>query len=158
MSESQRVTLRPVEWVDIDRMFTFQNDDDACATAAVYRKSHDVFCEHWRKILSNPLNTARVIVWDRRVIGQINCFPYQGHFSIGYWISRSYWGKGMATEAVGIFLREIAERPLIATVAEHNPASLRVLEKNGFVEERRYECSADANYPAAKLIELWLRS
>jgi RimJ/RimL family protein N-acetyltransferase len=52
--------------------------------------------------------------------------------AVGYWIGRDYWGKGVATRALSNFLRLVKTRPLYAHVAEHNVASLRVLEKCGF--------------------------
>src|SRR5688500_10825464 len=60
---------------------------------------------------------------------------------IGYWLGRSYWGKGIATSAV----RELTDRVfattdivrLYAGVFAWNPASARVLEKSGYVLEGR---------------------
>ena len=59
------------------------------------------------------------------------------HF--GYWLAPPYWGRGIMTAAVRatsefIFKRFDIER-LEATVFEWNPASMRVLEKCGFVRE-----------------------
>jgi RimJ/RimL family protein N-acetyltransferase len=56
---------------------------------------------------------------------------------IGYWIDRAAWGKGLATAALAALLAEVHERPLTAHVAEHNVGSMRVLERNGFVEISR---------------------
>ena len=42
-------------------------------------------------------------------------------------------GRGVATAALGLFVAEVAERPLFAFVAASNVGSIRVLEKNGFV-------------------------
>lgn len=58
---------------------------------------------------------------------------------IGYWLSEQYWGQGIATEAV----RALSEQGFTtygmcriwANVFEWNPASMRVLEKAGFVRE-----------------------
>ena len=60
--------------------------------------------------------------------------------SIGYWIGREFWGKGIATEVVGAFVEWIWERfPKIvrveAEVYEFNGQSGRVLGKVGFVHE-----------------------
>ena len=49
-----------------------------------------------------------------------------------YWIGRSYWGKGIATDALTAFLAVDRSRPLNARVASDNVASRRVLEKCGF--------------------------
>jgi len=59
-----------------------------------------------------------------------------GEVELGYWISRSYWGLGYATEA-GRAVMEIARDGLRLkrVIAGHfldNPASGRVLEKIGF--------------------------
>jgi RimJ/RimL family protein N-acetyltransferase len=49
-----------------------------------------------------------------------------------HWIDRRFWGKGIATAALSAFLDHVKVRPLYAHVAEHNVASIRVLEKCGF--------------------------
>jgi RimJ/RimL family protein N-acetyltransferase len=58
---------------------------------------------------------------------------------IGYWLARSFWGQGMASEAVGLILQfcfEILNLHRVYAVAHStNIGSTRVLEKNGFVRE-----------------------
>ncbi len=56
---------------------------------------------------------------------------------VGYWIGKEYWGRGIASEALRLYLVEELQRPLLATVAEHNTGSIRVLEKAGFRPESR---------------------
>jgi RimJ/RimL family protein N-acetyltransferase len=51
---------------------------------------------------------------------------------VTYWIGRSHWGKGIATNALKALLAVDRSRPLYARVAADNVASLRVLEKCGF--------------------------
>jgi RimJ/RimL family protein N-acetyltransferase len=59
----------------------------------------------------------------------------------GYWLGEPFWGQGLATEAVGLFCDFLAQQPdvdrLQANVYGWNPASARVLEKNGFSLEGR---------------------
>jgi GNAT superfamily N-acetyltransferase len=55
---------------------------------------------------------------------------------VGYWIDRAYWGRGIASRVLHLLLQEVAKRPLVATAATSNRASLRVLQKCGFVVER----------------------
>lgn len=60
-----------------------------------------------------------------------------GHF--GYWLGEPYWGRGIMTAAVRrtsdhVFAHFDVVR-LEALVFEWNPASMRVLEKCGFVRE-----------------------
>ena len=51
---------------------------------------------------------------------------------MSYWIGREFWGKGIATKALAVFLSAVKARPLYARAAKDNIASLRVLEKCGF--------------------------
>ena len=56
---------------------------------------------------------------------------------LGYWLGRTFWGQGFATEAVGAVLRWAGQgwgrRAVIAGHFADNPASGRVLEKVGFL-------------------------
>jgi RimJ/RimL family protein N-acetyltransferase len=51
---------------------------------------------------------------------------------VGYWLGKAYWGRGIASSALALFLDDERHRPLLATVAAHNVGSRRVLEKAGF--------------------------
>jgi [ribosomal protein S5]-alanine N-acetyltransferase len=57
----------------------------------------------------------------------------------GYWLGESYWGRGIMTAAVRATseyaLSHFGLTRLEAPVFEWNPASMRVLEKCGFVRE-----------------------
>ena len=63
---------------------------------------------------------------------------HPGDGQIGYWLATDRWGRGAATEAVGLLAHlaftALAARRLHATVFFGNTASRRVLEKNGFVD------------------------
>lgn len=62
---------------------------------------------------------------------------YTGQF--GYWLGEQYWGRGIATAAaramVGHARSSLPFKRLESPVFEWNPASMRVLEKVGFVRE-----------------------
>ncbi len=64
---------------------------------------------------------------------------YRYSCEIGYWLSETHWNKGILTEAVGAMVKyafeENAWLRLFACIYENNPASMRVLEKNGFALE-----------------------
>ncbi len=61
---------------------------------------------------------------------------YNYNCEIGYWLSEKHWGKGIMTVAVGALVKFAFEQGpwlrLFACIFENNPASMRVLEKNGF--------------------------
>jgi [ribosomal protein S5]-alanine N-acetyltransferase len=58
---------------------------------------------------------------------------------LGYWLSEDHWGKGIMTKAVSLGVDyAFANLDLVriqAGVLSKNPASMRVLEKAGFVKE-----------------------
>ena len=64
---------------------------------------------------------------------------------LGYWLGRAHWNGGLMTRVVGAFapwvMRELALHRLCATVLDSNPASARVLAKNGFIEEGAQRCA-----------------
>ena len=57
----------------------------------------------------------------------------------GYWLGEPYWGRGIMTEVVRAVSRHAMDRyglvRLESPVFAWNPASMRVLEKCGFVRE-----------------------
>ena len=55
-----------------------------------------------------------------------------GETEVTYWIGKEYWGKGVATSALQLFLKEYKERPLYARAAKDNIGSIKVLEKCEF--------------------------
>jgi RimJ/RimL family protein N-acetyltransferase len=58
---------------------------------------------------------------------------------IGYWLSESFWGRGIVTSAVKALVPVAYSRydiaRLQAGIFANNPASMRVLEKCGFIRE-----------------------
>ena len=88
---------------------------------------------HWAKILGDEAIIKRTILFDGHVAGNIVSFEQSGEREVGYWIGKRFWGKGVATEALSEFLGYMKVRPLYARVAKHNIASIRVLEKCGFM-------------------------
>jgi RimJ/RimL family protein N-acetyltransferase len=58
---------------------------------------------------------------------------------IGYWLGEEFWGRGIATEALtlvtGYVFGQLNFLRLFALPFADNPASIRVLEKAGYVRE-----------------------
>ena len=80
----------------------------------------------------------------RDAVGQIRFFHWSRETrdaELGYWLRRSEWGQGWATEAVGLAcrfgVRAMRLRRIEALVLDGNRASVRVLEKAGFHLEGR---------------------
>jgi RimJ/RimL family protein N-acetyltransferase len=137
------VTIRPVREDDLPILFEHQRDPEANAMAAFPPRDRDAFIAHWTKILSDRSCIARTVELDGVVAGNVGSFEFEGRREVGYWIGRTFWGRGVATRALAAFLREDTRRPLFAGVAPHNAGSIRVLEKCGF--ERTGETGPDGH-------------
>ena len=127
------IELRPVADDDIETFYEHQTDPEASAMAAFPIRERPVVFESWQRNLAREDNVSRTIVVDGVVAGNIVSWKDDDRRLIGYWVGREFWGRGVATAALGLFVAEVAERPLFAFVAASNVASIRVLEKNGFV-------------------------
>jgi RimJ/RimL family protein N-acetyltransferase len=126
------IVLRDVMEGDLPILFEHQRDPEAVRMAAFASRDHEAFMAHWTKILGDATVTKKTILVGGNVAGNLLSWERSGEREIGYWIGRSFWGQGVATEALSRFLGHVTARPLIAHVAKHNIASIRVLEKCGF--------------------------
>lgn len=80
---------------------------------------------------------------DGEACGGIAVRPHAGERAhsaeLGYWLGRQHWGRGHMTRVVAAYLGWVVPTLQLvrveANVLDTNPASARVLEKNGFVEE-----------------------
>ena len=157
MTTDESVRLRPVQPGDLPRMYDMQLDPESNRMAVTIPRTGEVFDSHWAKVLDDPGNTARAVLVGEALVGYISCFPMDGQDHVGYWIDRAYWGMGIASRALHLLLREVAKRPLVATAATSNGASLRVLQKCGFVVEQVRLSPASDRYPECEEAVLVLR-
>jgi RimJ/RimL family protein N-acetyltransferase len=151
------VLLREVEPDDVPVFYEHQADADASRLAAVPSRDREAHAAHLAKILADPDVLVRTIVVDGAVAGQVLSFPRDGVREVGYWLGRRFWGRGLATQVLAEFLALDRHRPLYGVVAEHNVASRRVLERNGFALVGREEPDSELPPgPGAPLLVLRL--
>ncbi len=103
--------------------------------------------EEARRWIATHLNQAPLtilaIIIDEKACGAIEVKPgkdiYRKTGHMGYWLGEPFWGHGIMTEAVRLITNYAFERfdlvRIQSTVNDNNPASMRVLEKAGFVRE-----------------------
>jgi RimJ/RimL family protein N-acetyltransferase len=80
---------------------------------------------------------------DGQACGSVAARPGRGDRAhsaeLGYWLGRRHWGRGHMTRVAATYLDwvvpALALQRIEANVLADNPASARVLEKNGFHEE-----------------------
>ena len=141
---NDRVRLRNIEPGDLPIFYEQQLDPDATRMAAFPPRDRASFDAHWAKnILGNPDAIAQTILVDDEVAGNIGSWTQEGIRLVGYWIGKEYWGKGVATRALSVFLHQVTDRPLYAHVVKHNIGSIRVLAKCGFSLEQSVEVGND---------------
>ena len=127
-----RVELRDTVKDDLPILFRQQADPEASAMAAFPSRDWEAFVAHQAKIAAGPDMLQQTILVDGDVAGDIGSWLAEADRNVGYWIGRSFWGRGVATAALRAFLELETTRPLTAYVAAHNLGSRRVLEKCGF--------------------------
>lgn len=83
------------------------------------------------------------IFWNNQLVGEIGITLKEDIFrlnaEIGYFIGKEYWGNGIATKAIGLMVDYVFENfevtRINAGVMKPNKASMKALEKNGFLLE-----------------------
>lgn len=157
------ILLRDVTNDDLVILFEQQQDPVANWNAAFTVKDPRdwaAFAAKWARILGDRTVTAQTIVCGGLVAGNIGSFiaPWSGQREVTYWVGREYWGRGVATAALREFVGRLAERPLQARAAADNLASIRVLEKCGFVRIGRDRGFAEARGEEIEEVVLELRA
>lgn len=141
-------TLRPMTEADIAVVFALQHDKEGAAMAGVEGEfvSEDIFRERMVELLSAEAEAPSVfsIMVGDTVAGTISCTPgSSGKLLVSYWLDRAFWGKGVATAAFALLLKQMPKsfrgQPMFAAVIEGNKASVGVLRKFGFVPFKRRE-------------------
>ena len=137
-SVTKSVQLWDVIESDLPILFEHQLDPDANYMAAFTARDpmdRNAFMAHWAKILNDETITIQTILFNGQVAGSVACYKDEefGEMEITYWIGKEYWGEGIATRALSIFLDLVSVRPLYGRAAKDNVASLRVMQKCGFI-------------------------
>ncbi len=132
---SNYLLLRDVVKEDLPLFFNFQQDEEANYLAAFTAKDPSdrvAFDDHWEKIMKMDSVVIKTILCAKEVVGSVLSYVQSGETEVSYWIGKEFWGNGIATKALKLFLEVQTVRPIFARVATDNPRSIRVLEKCGF--------------------------
>lgn len=145
---TQRLVLRALSPDDVEAVFALRSDPIAMRyVPRPLATSLDEAATHIAKILeeqraNNCLQWAITLKGDPRMIGIIGFWRIQKeHYrgELGYMLAPSFWGAGLITEAIGPVVdhgsKAMGFHSIEAIVDPNNPASMKVLEKNGFVRE-----------------------
>ncbi|MFG2939991.1 GNAT family N-acetyltransferase [Streptomyces sp. NPDC048282] len=128
------VRLRPVLDDDLELFLAYEHDPEAVRRSRFTPRPREAFLKHWReRVLGDPTGRVRTVLVDGAVAGNIVAWWEGERRFTGYWLGRAYWGTGVGSRAFALFLQEETARPLYADPFAENTASVRLLEKNGFV-------------------------
>ncbi|QKG52531.1 GNAT family N-acetyltransferase [Hymenobacter sp. BRD67] len=131
-----QVKLRQTNIADLEFFFLFQLDEEANYLAAFTPKDHtnkEAYVQKFARFLLDPTINMQTILVDEAIAGSMAKFEQEGAAEMTYWLDRRFWGQGIATAALNLFLLTEAARPVFGRVAFDNVGSQRVLEKCGFV-------------------------
>ena len=93
------------------------------------------------RLHTRPSSFTWVIEYQHELVGIINNGLWRNShiFQGGYWVEPTYWGKGIASSALllvkDFLFHECHAERIQALVEPDNIASIRVLEKCGYVRE-----------------------
>lgn len=109
--------------------------------------------------------TKFAIQHQGKLAGGIGMIPFEDVYrcsiELGYFVGEPFWGKGIASKAIATMVGHIQQsRPeitrIFARVYEHNKASMKVLEKNGFALESIQQKAAIKNNKVMD-VHMWVK-
>lgn len=139
---TERLLLRPMRVTDAADVFAYARDPDVLRFTTGSPPHH---VDETRRFLEDSLTLPNDRMWAIQLVGKPTVIgaiefglrsPESG--SIHYALAKAHWGRGLMTEAVDAVCRWAFDTlaPLVeirTSVADANIASMRVLEKCGFV-------------------------
>lgn len=145
--ENERILLRPWMESDAPALYKYASDPDVGPRAGWSpHKNLDESLEIIRSVFGDATKTWAIVLKEtNEPIGAIGYGPScecnlpakEAEPTIGYWVAKAYWNRGICTEALRLMIEHIRETTDIPSlISGHfidNPASGRVMEKCGFV-------------------------
>lgn len=156
--ETDRIILRPWQDSDAQALYRYASDPEVGPRAGwAPHESLEESLDIIRTVFNNDTTWAIVLKETGEAIGAMGYGPScdcnlpsrEGEPTVGYWVARPYWGRGICTEALRLMISNIQSDTEIASlISGHftdNPASGRVMEKCGFIPTGE-ECYDESLY------------
>jgi len=146
--ETQRLLFRDHAPADLEPFCALETDPEVRrfvgGTPRTRERAEEKFQAFLKPVQDRLGLWATVYKPDDSYIGYCGVYPHFGlkgpiplEGALGYTLARRYWGRGLATEAAEAFVDfgfdELGLQRIVAMVEVGNGASVRVLEKLGFV-------------------------
>lgn len=166
--ETKRVILREVTTADAADMLSYLSDENVVKHMGLvpFQTAEDVLDEiSWYQCIYNEGTGIRwgITLKDSgQVIGScgfLNMLPKHYRAEVGYELSKDYWGKGIASEALEAVVtygfHHFQFERIQALIEPANVSSQKLVERQGFIREgllRHYE------YTCGKFDDLFMYS
>ena len=149
--ETDRLHFRKLTWQDLDDLARIYQDPEVMkyrlhpkpATREQTQEMLEKILSHWQRY--NFGRWAAICKRNQQLIGHCGLEVLAGtsEVEVNYLLDRTYWGKGLATEAARAVLRygfqKLSYDRLIAVAKPENIPSRRVMEKIGMQYEKNVE-------------------
>ena len=108
----------------------------------------EALADYEKTLLPDATSFGETVYVDGKYVGDVWCYCIdmgdEPNCMLSFCIFElEYWSKGIATKAVSLFIKNVCERYEVKTIGAftfaHNNASIRVLEKNGFIVMEEFE-------------------
>lgn len=153
---TSRLKLRPFSDTDAPRVAELANDEEVSRNLRSFDFPYSLDdAKDWVGELPVEWEQGRSAVFavcfeqaeshEQELVGAIGIVLDQqsNRGELGYWVGRKYWGQGIATEASQSMLDfafgQLGLNKVVAECLVRNPASARVIEKVGMVQEGALE-------------------
>ena len=145
MITKPQVTIRPLQLSDAEAVQRYASDERVARMTTIPQPyppdGGETFVKEAVEAHANGEAFYFAILADGELIGALDLRSIDREnrsLECGYAIAVSHWGKGITTNAVALALRyafcELGMDVVQSSCLRRNPASARVLEKNGFRE------------------------
>lgn len=137
----ENLALESLKSEHLDALFALKNDPEVLRwVPGVYPLDREAFGKKYLRWLQGPSlqDGSFVILSGAEILGEVAYFHREGRegCELGYFVGRSWWGRGIASTALRLCLINMRGFGLSGLVyASHAPENLasgRVLEKAGF--------------------------
>lgn len=148
--ETERLSLNAFSREDMPEYFEILRDNEVqkYLGGGVPVFDEEPHISNWLRNVNDRLLSRKIVfTWcvkektTGKVIGRIDLggFVRKSTAEISYHFARNYWGNGIATEVVSrvteFGIDELGLKRIQGLVRKENKASIRVLEKNGYIQE-----------------------
>ncbi len=146
--QTARLQLGPLAWDDVPTIVGYAGDPDVSKTTLnipyPYEAKDAIYWINnaYQRFLNQTQYTFAIRNTETEAfMGGIGLRVNQrfNRAELGYWIAKPFWGRGYGTEAAGAVITFGFERldlhKIHASYLEENPASGKVMQKNGMIRE-----------------------